>query len=361
MLYILFVIVCSFAMCSLFLKNRKRIVGVLLLFMFIVYVLSFIRWETGTDWDSYYEIFQNAKSIKGEFYVEPTFFLINYICHSVSDSYTFLLFVLATIIFFCTFNSFKNLSYPLIAYLIYFSTTFGDIMFVRQSISIAIVLYSFKYIFKKQKKKFIICSIIASCFHVSTIAVFPLYYIYHKNLKWKKVFFIFIVIFIISLYLSTNRTGVINLPFGLNNNYLVNRINTYILLSQRGYDSYLTLSPIQAITNHLIKRSILFILIFVYSSSKIIKDKYFSGCLRIYIYSSCLYLFFAPISLDLTRMTAAIEIVDILLFTKLLAQVRRTSNKIIIFLVILMFSCLKFSSNISRFPEIYSNYKTILS
>ena len=70
MLYILFVIVCSFAMCSLFLKNRKRIVGVLLLFMFIVYVLSFIRWETGTDWDSYYEIFQNAKSIKGEFYVQ---------------------------------------------------------------------------------------------------------------------------------------------------------------------------------------------------------------------------------------------------------------------------------------------------
>lgn len=361
MLHFIFIIISCFAFLSLFIKNRKRVVGGLLLIMFIIYILSFIRWETGTDWDNYHEIFKNAKSLKGEYYVEPTFFYINYISHLICNSYSFLLFILATIIFFCTFNSFRYLSYPIIAYLIYFSTTFGDIMFVRQSISVAIVLYSFKYILNSNRKNFYICAIIGSCFHISTIAVFPLYYIYHKNIKWKKVFYLFISILIISLYLSSNNSGIINLPFGLNDTYIMNRLNTYILLSQRGQDSYLTFTPIQAITNHLIKRSILFLLIFVYSKTNIINDNYFSGYLRIYIYSSCLYLFFAPISLDLTRMTAAIEIVDILLYTKLLTQVHRRSNKIIIFLIILMFSYLKFSSNVSRFPEIYTNYKTIFS
>ncbi len=67
--------------------------------------------------------------------------------------------------------------------------TFGMLMpsynIIRQWIACAIFLYSFKYIIKKKLLKYIICIIIASCFHISALLLFLIYPILNVKFSLK--------------------------------------------------------------------------------------------------------------------------------------------------------------------------------
>lgn len=67
---------------------------------FIIFFLGGARWQTGTDWPSYIDNFENLSSVEFEVQkFEPLFQLLSITSKSIFNSYTFFLFVQSLILF----------------------------------------------------------------------------------------------------------------------------------------------------------------------------------------------------------------------------------------------------------------------
>lgn len=113
---------------------------------------------------------------------------------------------------------------------------------MRQSLAIAIVLFSYYYLLSKNFNKFLLLIIIASQFHVSSLAILPLYYVTNrkKEIHWQSlllylgVMLIFFLNFqnflpIISEFLGNERYNHYSFYDGnINNNIFY--LNTVILI-----------------------------------------------------------------------------------------------------------------------------------
>lgn len=222
--YAIFAAVFTFICIGGILGGDKKIifffsVTTCILFIFI----STIRWERGTDWTSYYEIYQ-ATSVEGicnSFYclgVEPGFYLINWMFSSTVE-YNYFLFLIAISIIpikFIFFN--KHSNYPLMAILLYFCFLLGDIFPVRQSLACSLALLYFMT-YRKHK----ICSwlflLAALSIHYSSLLFFiTLWFFSKEKLPGRKV----------SLMLILGG-GVLFLVIQYPPAILASRINDYII------------------------------------------------------------------------------------------------------------------------------------
>ena len=355
MLYSIFSVVSVCAVISPWLK-RNQTQYLLFLLIFLCFVLSFIRWNTGTDWESYYDIFISSKNLSNYTSVEPTFFLLNHICYSLTTSYTFCLLIESLILFGCSYYIVRQQKYPLLTYFLLFASTLGNIMFVRQSISVAIVLFSYQYILSGNKRKFYICIICATLLHTSSIVALPIYWLYRKGIKWRILLLILFIVFLCSMFLNGNLFRNV-----LSTDYFIGaKIIGYLNRSENGVDmNYITITPQKAIMSHLLKRLFIIGLLLTYCRGTKITDKKLNGYLRIYLYSSVLYFIVTPLSMDLSRVCTCLELVDIFLYPYIFSTLKRTSSKIITLFLILIFGLSKFISNYNRFPEIFGSYITI--
>lgn len=357
MLYCLLFVVLIFTVIS-FWMTQKQAKGVVLILITSCFVLSFIRWETGTDWDTYYNIFLESKDLSNYTPVERTFFLLNHLCYTVSESYTFCLFIEAAILFTCSYGILSRQPLPMFSYFLLFASTLGNVMFVRQSIAVAIILYSYKYILNQEPRKFYICVTCAILIHTSSLIALPLYFLFHKQIKWRVVILALGVLFLFALCSPGN---IIRSMVG-GNSFIAAKIVSYLNRSASGADlDYIVISPQKAVLMHLIKRAFVLALIILYCRKRIGTDKTLAGYLRIYLYSSGLYFIVTPLSMDLSRLCTPIELVDIFLYPYILYQLRTESAQYITIALIIILGLSKFMSNYNRFPEIFGSYKTIFS
>ena len=76
------------------LKNNKRWLYAISI---VLWVFSFIRWEVGTDWESYYEIYEDCDYIE---WYEWGFLMLNRLVKHTIDNYSVLLAILGGILFY---------------------------------------------------------------------------------------------------------------------------------------------------------------------------------------------------------------------------------------------------------------------
>ena len=154
----------------------------------ILFLLSAFRMEVGNDYETYVDTFHEIY-VGGYVVTEPLFnAVVKVLCElSGGENYllVFAVFAFVTIWiflkvmyeqtdeFFMAFFLFMTLG-------IYFRT-FNT---VRYYFVLAITLFSFRYIFRKEYGKFILLIILAAFFHKSVLVVIPIYLI--ANMKWKK-------------------------------------------------------------------------------------------------------------------------------------------------------------------------------
>ena len=154
----------------------------------ILFLLSALRMEVGNDYETYVDTFHEIY-VGGYVVTEPLFNAVVKIIFELSGGENYLLvfavFAFVTIWiflkvmyeqtedFFMSFFLFMTLG-------IYFRT-FNT---VRYYFVLAITLYSFRYIFRKEYVKFILLIVLAAFFHKSVLVVIPIYLI--ANMKWKK-------------------------------------------------------------------------------------------------------------------------------------------------------------------------------
>ena len=154
----------------------------------ILFLLSALRMEVGNDYETYVDTIHEIY-VGGYVVTEPLFnAVVKTICElSGGENYllVFAVFAFATIAIFLKALYEQAEDFPLAFFLfmtlgMYFRT-FNT---VRYYFVLAITLYSFRYILRKEYGKFILLIVLAAFFHKSVLVVIPIYFI--ANIPWKK-------------------------------------------------------------------------------------------------------------------------------------------------------------------------------
>jgi hypothetical protein len=174
-------------------KNKKLLISVISIQLFLI--LAFRDESLGVDvanYKEYYEFwstlsfseiikgfrfFSNSNIIYG---LESGYVLLNWVIAKLGFTFHSYLVIHAAICIFsfaCFINRYSNvpwLSYAILICLGIYSYTF---CILRQSLAVAFLLFSIKYISKKKFIKFLLLNILAILFHRVAIIFLPLYFI----------------------------------------------------------------------------------------------------------------------------------------------------------------------------------------
>ena len=154
----------------------------------VLFLLSALRMEVGNDYETYVDTIHEIY-VGGYVVTEPLFNAVVKVLCELSGGENYLLvfgvFAFVTIWIFLKVLYEQTDDFPLAFFLfmtlgIYFRT-FNT---VRYYFVLAITLYSFRYIFRKEYGKFILLIVLAAFFHKSVLVVIPIYLI--ANMTWKK-------------------------------------------------------------------------------------------------------------------------------------------------------------------------------
>ena len=189
-----------------FLELRTNLTTVqhrsMLIFMYVLFVFQVgLRWQTGTDWETYLLHFEEIKSISDVYFTVTGFekgysFLILMV-KFVWSSYTGFLVVHALLYYVLVFSAFKKLSpYIFISLLVFYATTMGVMGSNRQLIALAISLFALRYVVDKNALKFFLLVGLAFMFHSSAV-LFIVYYFLNRDIKKTILFATLIIAFII--------------------------------------------------------------------------------------------------------------------------------------------------------------------
>lgn len=168
---------------------------------FIAIYFSAFRDGLGTDYKGYIQQL-GSWGFDGNF--EPLFYAIKNIISGTNFSpvlfFTFSSIV--TIWFFWKYFDNKHNEFASLSIIIFLSLPgfyFNTFNIVRQYFSAALFLYSLKYIQSKQLISYTLCIVLACMMHLSSIILFPLYFVLNKKFPIK-IYIIFTVILIFTAY-----------------------------------------------------------------------------------------------------------------------------------------------------------------
>lgn len=139
--------------------------------------------------------------------LETGYRLLNYVISRLTSQLWILLFVIYSIILGLVVSSFVfikeninpkfSVAFAMLCfYLLFYNESLN---LIRQSMALAISLYSYRFVLQNKKIKFIICVVIAMQFHMTAILVASLFVLYHfivknQNIQFVKVGFIICVV-----------------------------------------------------------------------------------------------------------------------------------------------------------------------
>lgn len=143
--------------------------------VFCLTVLAFmaatIRWETGTDWDSYISTFESLTSFdaaRAQSWWGPGYAYTAVLVNSWHGGYTVFLLCIAAILFGMKYHVLtKTCAAPLVAVFVLFCTNFYDIFFTRESVANVFFLGFAYYYYRRLWAAAALCGTIAVLFHYS--------------------------------------------------------------------------------------------------------------------------------------------------------------------------------------------------
>ena len=190
-------------------KTKKKI----LIFLVIMLTIFFgIRWDTGTDWKTYYEYFVRAKwsnifSLSrdyGQQTLEPGFVLMMVIPKTLFNDYTFYLIVsnlLRFVLF--AFVAMRLSRYPIVTFV--FLVTAIMLFPTRIPYAYAFFIFGYIFIIERNLKGFLLMWALASLTHSSAMVLFPVYFLYNKKIPVP----VQIITYTVTLLFASQITGLL--------------------------------------------------------------------------------------------------------------------------------------------------------
>lgn len=355
--YILFIIVAFLSHFEVNVGIKENTKKKILLVMFLVfYLMSFLRWEYGSDWESYYTHFE-AYSWGNLYQHEIIYMIILLTSKSIIYDYTFVLFCFSTILFFFQIKGVSKLSIlPLTSLFVLTGTYFCYVGFVRQNIAVAIAFYSLIFIRERRLVPFIICFILAFGFHYSALVFFPAYWIYNLKFSRKQLLLFLLMSVFLSSVMMLLLQSVGDL-IGISS--ILSRTENYL---DQGYDyeDGSTLDPRQLIIKACLNRGIVVLIIF-YLIGKIRNSdswSFYNGLFNLYCFGTILFFMSSPLHITLTRMSWYYDIAQVLIFPILFVCTRQKNSKFVFFSIMTVYLAGRLYLNINAY-EGDNSYKFI--
>lgn len=152
-----------------------------------------LRWNTGYDWDQYYDhfiwtkwtnIFNYDRYGRGDDTLEPGFVFVNVLIKSIFHYFWAYNFIITA---FAQFSIYKFCNYffkdhPLFAYIVFIIFGWGNFM-VRSGLAVSVALMSWQYIKEQKLKYFLIVAFSALFIHYQCLILLPCYWIGRVKLK----------------------------------------------------------------------------------------------------------------------------------------------------------------------------------
>lgn len=323
-------------------RNNRANGGFAFWFFFIMfYLLSFLRWERGTDWFSYQSLYENPISFDGSY--EYTYWVLNLLFGTIWNlDYTWFLFFEASILFYFLHKGIKsNCRYWVTAlFCIFITLGNGGIFFVRQTIAMAIIFYSYKYIVDRNYLLFFLTIGFAACFHMGSVVALPVIFIY--NLKINKTT-IFLCILSLLLIFVLNKYG-----------FLTRFENKLVDYKETGNTSSNSIQFYYGIINKLV-----FLIIFLLYRSRKIED---TGLFKIFVYGCILYIFFGSLNITLSRLANFVVMFQVYQICRIVERNRMSLKPKYSFLIIvIVLMGLRTIFSVSPYKDLVVPYKSIFN
>lgn len=341
-------------------NNKKYSIYTFTSLILLTYILSFIRWKTGTDWDSYYEMYTWIDKPWNNFNngMESGYNFVNHLGKFLFNSYTGVLFLFSTIIYTCTGRTYITLSkYPITSLFFSFCIlSFAHIMYVRQNVAVAITGWSVYYIITQKKWKFITCVLIASLFHRTSLIFLLAYPVFHKNYSAK--YYCLSIIGALAIGTLVGKLF-LNIIGGLGLGIISSKINGYLELGSE--DNSMTISTTTVLIKGFINRFFVLALIFYCKYKLKHSSTFFNGLTNLYILGTILYFITLPLSISLARIAVYMDSLQVILIPYIIYHQKTLYNRVLLFILISSYFYLRLYSSIISFKTEYIPFTTIFS
>ncbi|PIW59851.1 EpsG family protein [Shewanella sp. CG12_big_fil_rev_8_21_14_0_65_47_15] len=144
--------------------------------------------------------------------VDKGYYFLNLVVRFFTDEFVIFLMTASLITTFLTFKAFKYFEFVYkirieLIFLVYLPTVFiaAQMGALRQSIAIAIFLFSFRYLLENKNVKYLICILFASTFHMSALILMllPLFFYFKGRKKLLIIALVHLSFFIFLMYISS--------------------------------------------------------------------------------------------------------------------------------------------------------------
>lgn len=339
-------------------RNRNQQLRILWCVCLVVFILTGTRWNYGGDWDNYYGYFQQIKELRfDDSSFEFGWVILSYLIKNLINSYVVFQLVVAGIIFFCIYKGIKHLSpLPILSYFLFFSIENGAINYVRTGFATCIIIYSYIYISERKLLKFLTVVGLACTIHFSAFLAFPLYWIYGMKIKYP--IYILIGVSVITVFYVIGKAFLSDLSFL--GPYVQYKLDKYISGQEAGeyYGGNVTVE--MAMINHVIKKSFVFLFLFLYCKKEIAVDKVFRGLTNMYIAGTIFYCSVIPIALQFARTSGYFDGVEIFICAYIFKTIKRRDMKLLFLFLIILMNFVRLHGHLDpQNPFIY-NYHNVL-
>lgn len=335
--------------------NILFIVSIVTLFLF-----SFIRWETGTDWNSYAEMYSWIRVPWDSFDsgMEYGFLFIEHLAKTIFDNYTGVLFLFAVIIYGNMIVSYPKLcKYPMVALWITFCISFANMLFVRQNIAVAILITSLIPVYHKNLKLFIVLVFIASLFHRTSWAFLMVYPIFNHFYKQRTIIICTIICIISGLVMSKIILTIIGSIFS---GIIEKKINAYVDAGVN--DNSMNYSTTFILIKGIINRCFLLIFfLFKFNENVRGRNRLVNGLFNTYILGTILYCILLPISISLARVAVYMDVTQAFLVAYILGTQKTVINRLLLFTTFAIYYIIRFYTYTMSYEDEFIPYKTIFN
>lgn len=327
----------------------------------IIVLFQAFRWRTGTDWQPYYDFFNESKNFRNclDSGFEIGYSFLNHCIRNLTDSYTVFLFIecLLNIIFVCLFARYFNKRYSITILL----TTFAIGVFpIRYTLAASIIAVSYKYIIEKNFIKFLILNLFAVSIHRSAIIFIPLYFIVRKNYTLKFIIFLYLASIIIGLLTNITLNYIVKISIGLYDFLSIafqNKLNAYVSDEVPDYAQMTAFRWVLSIVNS----SIFIILFYIYKKKYFQSNKLYNIVFNLYFFGICFNRVFLLIIPDFARLTSLFSAGFIVMVIMIITNLK-IKNKYVFLIFVLFYFFLKYWSTINGYySDLFLPYYSVFS
>ena len=169
----------------------------LILSLLVPLLLSSFRWDVGTDYPTYVNLYYSFDQIDtfSQFIAqlsitEPSYILLNFFAKAVFNSYV-IVFALSSLIilgfFYSSIEDYHEQSSVMLAIFFFLFLIFPTSLNIqRQMIAVAIAFFATRYVFQKKYGKAAIWLLVALSFHYTSLIILPFWFLKGKN-RWQRI------------------------------------------------------------------------------------------------------------------------------------------------------------------------------